>query len=96
MDINPFACYLAETNMLIQLLDLIVEVKKENPKYIIPKIKIFQTNSMETPSLLSNDEQEVKDIKNKTGRFIEGFDFVVGNPPYLEAKRWILLQKNSA
>ena len=87
MDINPFACYLAETNMLIQLLDLIVEVKKENPKYIIPKIKIFQTNSMETPSLLSNDEQEVKDIKNKTGRFTEGFDFVVGNPPYLEAKK---------
>lgn len=87
MDINPFACYLAETNMLIQLLDLIVEVKKENPKYIIPKIKIFQTNSMETPSLLSNDEQEVKDIKNKTGHFIEGFDFVVGNPPYLEAKK---------
>jgi SOS regulatory protein LexA len=87
MDINPFACYLAETNMLIQLLDLIVEVKKENPKYIIPKLKIFQTNSMETPSLLSNDEQEVKDIKNKTGHFIEGFDFVVGNPPYLEAKK---------
>ena len=93
MDINPFACYLAETNMLIQLLDLIVEVKKENPKYIVPKIKIFQTNSMETPSLLSNDEQEVKDIKNKTGRFIEGFDFVVGNPPYLEAKKMDIATK---
>src|SRR3989344_5439502 len=87
MDINPFACYLAETNMLIQLLDLIVEVKKENPKYIVPKIKIFQTNSMETPSLLNNEEQEIKDIKNKAGKFIEGFDFVVGNPPYLEAKK---------
>ena len=87
MDINPFACYLAETNMLIQLLDLIVEAKKDDPKYVVPKIKIFQTNSMETPSLLSNEEQEVKDIKNKTGKFIDGFDFVVGNPPYLEAKK---------
>jgi len=87
MDVNPFACYLAETNILIQLLDLIVEIKKEDPKYVIPKIKIFQTNSMETPSLLSNDEKEVKYIKNKTGHFIEGFDFVVGNPPYLEAKK---------
>ncbi|HAZ16792.1 MAG TPA: hypothetical protein DCY49_02740 [Candidatus Jacksonbacteria bacterium] len=87
MDINPFACYLAETNMLIQLLDLIVEVKKDNPKYIVPKIKIFQTNSMETPSLLSNEEREIKDIKNKAGRFVDGFDFVVGNPPYLEAKK---------
>ena len=87
MDINPFACYLAETNMLIQLLDLIIEVKKENPKYIVPKIKIFQTNSMEMPSLLSNEEQEIKDLKNKAGHFIDGFDFVVGNPPYLEAKK---------
>jgi len=87
MDINPFACYLAETNMLIQLLDLIVEAKKENPEYIVPKINILQTNSMETPSLLNNEEQEIKDIKNRAGQYSEGFDFVVGNPPYLEAKK---------
>lgn len=87
MDINPFACYLAETNMLIQLIDLIVEIKKDDPKYIVPKIKIFQTNSLETPSLLNNEKQEIKDIKNKAGHFTEGFDFVVGNPPYLEAKK---------
>ena len=88
LDINPFACYLAETNILIQLLDLIIEIKKDNPKYNVPKINIFQTNSMETPSLLSiDDEQEVKDIKQKSGKFIDGFDFVVGNPPYLEAKK---------
>lgn len=87
LDINPFACYLAETNMLIQLLDLIVEAKQENPKYIIPKINIFQTNTMETPSLLSLEQQEIRNIKNKTGKFADGFDFVVGNPPYLEAKK---------
>ncbi|MBI2050498.1 MAG: transcriptional repressor LexA [Parcubacteria group bacterium] len=87
LDVNPFACYLAETNILIQLLDLIVEIKKENPNYKIPKIKIFQTNTMETPALLSNEKQEIKDIKNKCGKFENGFDFVVGNPPYLEAKK---------
>lgn len=89
LDINPFACYLAETNMLIQLLDLIVEAKEENPKYTVPKINIFQTNTMETSSLLrlSTEEQTTKDIKNKTGKFGDGFDFVVGNPPYLEAKK---------
>jgi len=87
MDINPFACYLAETNILIQLLDLIIEIKKENPKYKTPKIKIFQTDTMETPQLLSADDQEVRNIKNKTGKFADGFDFVVGNPPYLEAKK---------
>jgi len=87
LDINPFACYLAETNILIQLIDLIVEVKKENPDYEMPKIKIFQTNTMETPSLLSGEEQEIRDIKNRSGQFEKGFDFVVGNPPYLEAKK---------
>lgn len=87
LDINPFACYLAETNILIQLLGLIVEIKQQNPKYEVPRIKIFQTNTMEMPSLLGIEEQEIKDIKNKTGEFADGFDFVVGNPPYLEAKK---------
>ncbi len=87
MDINPFACYLAETNLLIQLLDLIIEIKKENFKYKVPKIKIFQTNTIETPQLLSADDQEIKNIKNKACQFADGFDFVVGNPPYLEAKK---------
>ena len=87
LDVNPFACYLAETNILLQLLDIIIEAKRNNPKYKVPKIKIFQTNTMETPSLLSTDEQETKDIKNKSGNLADGFDFVVGNPPYLEAKK---------
>lgn len=87
LDINPFACYLAETNILIQLLDIIVEVKNENPKYKVPKIKIFQTNTMEMPSLLSTEDKEIIDIKNRADKFSGGFDFVVGNPPYLEAKK---------
>jgi SOS regulatory protein LexA len=87
LDINPFACYLAETNILIQLLDLIIEAKKENPKYIVPKINIYQTNTMENPSLLSKEERIIREIKNKAGKFSNGFDFVVGNPPYLEAKK---------
>lgn len=87
LDINPFACYLAETNILLQLLDLIIEAKQSNHNFKVPKINIFQTNTVETPSLLTGDEQNIKDIKNKSGKFIDGFDFVVGNPPYLEAKK---------
>lgn len=87
LDINPFACYLAETNILLQCLDLIADIKKKNKNYSIPKINIFQTNTIESPNLLSVDLQIVKEVKNKTGRFNQGFDFVVGNPPYLEAKK---------
>ena len=43
LDVNPFACYLAETNILLQLLDLIIEAKQNNPKYKAPKIKIKNT-----------------------------------------------------
>ena len=35
LDINPFACYLAETNILLQLLDLIIGAKQNNPRYKI-------------------------------------------------------------
>ena len=87
LDINPFACYLAETNILLQFLDLVAEVKKRDKNYSTPKINIFQTNTIETPNLLSKDLSIVKEIKNKTGKFRQGFDFVVGNPPYLEAKK---------
>src|SRR3989338_7968597 len=87
LDINPFACYLAETNILIQLLDLIIEAKRKNRDYVVPKIHIFQTNTIAAPSLVDGNEQTVWDVKNKAGAFQSGFDFVVGNPPYLEAKR---------
>jgi SOS regulatory protein LexA len=87
LDINPFACYLAETNILLQFLDLIAEAKERDKNYSIPKINIFQTNTIETPNLLNKDLPIVKEIKNKTGKFAQGFDFVVGNPPYLEAKK---------
>lgn len=87
LDINPFACYLAETNILLQFLDLIVEAKIKNKAYLIPKINIFQTNTIESPNLLSNESKIIQEIKTRTGKFSNGFDFVVGNPPYLEAKK---------
>jgi hypothetical protein len=87
LDINPFACYLAETNILLQFLDLVVEIKEKDKNYSIPKINIFQTNTIESVNLLSEDLPITKEIKNRIGQFTQGFDFVVGNPPYLEAKK---------
>lgn len=87
LDINPFACYLAETNILLQFLDLVAEVKERDKNFSVPKINVFQTNTIESPNLLSKDLPIIKEIKNKMGRFAHGFDFVVGNPPYLESKK---------
>ena len=89
LDINPFACYLAETNLLLQLLDYIIELrsKKDNLNYQVPKINIYQTNSIEFYGMFGDQNSVVSDIKNRRGKFQDGFDFVVGNPPYLEAKK---------
>jgi len=35
----------------------------------------------------SSDDETIFCLKNRKGKFKSGFDFVVGNPPYLEAKK---------
>lgn len=97
-DINPFAAHLAEMNLLFQVIDLITEAKKRNHEFHMEKFNIFQTNSLKLPeaptheaqlpllgqvaSEFVEDAETVKQIKLKQGRFVQGFDFVVGNPPY--------------
>lgn len=93
-EINPFASHLAETNLLFQVIDLIKEAKKENPEFEMGKFNVFETDSLripkqEKPKLFKEynsewfeDAETVRQIKLKEGRFKDGFDFVVGNPPY--------------
>jgi hypothetical protein len=98
-DINPFAAHLAEMNLLFQVIDLINEAKKANPDFNMEKFNIFVTDSLrmpkveeqgqlplgEEPSEYLEEAEIVKQIKLKQGDFSQGFDFVVGNPPYLKA-----------
>jgi len=96
-EINPFACHLAETNLLFQVIDLIKEAKKENTDFEMGKFNVFETDSLripekEKPELFKEynsewfeDAETVRQIKLKEGKFKDGFDFVVGNPPYLKA-----------
>jgi len=102
-DINPFAAHLAEMNLLFQVIDLITEAKKRNADFRMEKFNIFQTNSLklpgaaeteaqmsllgETPSEFLEDAETTKEIKLKQGRFAQGFNFVVGNPPYVRQER---------
>ncbi|OYD17175.1 hypothetical protein CH333_01760 [candidate division WOR-3 bacterium JGI_Cruoil_03_44_89] len=96
-EINPFACHLAETNLLFQVIDLIKEAKKENSEFEMGRFNVFETDSLripkkEGPKLFKEynsewfeDAETVRQIKLKEGKFKDGFDFVVGNPPYLKA-----------
>lgn len=98
LDINPFACYLAETNLLIQVIDLLKRVE-EIGKLIdcsIDRFNVYNTDSLflrklhefNTPLLNPLYRLElsiIEQIKTKSGQFADGFDFVVGNPPYVRA-----------
>jgi type I restriction enzyme M protein len=99
MDINPFACYLAETNLLIQVIDLLKQVKEIGNlrECTIDRFNVYNTDSLLLPQsenirstllnpLLDLELSTVSQIKNRTEKFIDGFDFVVGNPPYVRAE----------
>ncbi len=85
MDINPFSLRLAELNLLISTFELLKYIKKINPNYIPQKFNLYLTNSINKND--ESDEVIVRDLKNREGIFANGFDYVVGNPPYLEAKK---------
>lgn len=98
LDINPFACYLAETNLLIQVVDLLKQAKEVGKlqECTIDRFNVYNTDSLLLPKLqeirtpllnpiLDLELSTVAQIKTKTGKFIDGFDFVVGNPPYVKA-----------
>ncbi len=99
LDINPFACYLAETNLLIQVIDLLKQVKETGNlrECAIDRFNVYNTDSLLLPRsenirstllnpVLDLELTTVSQIKTRTERFTDGFDFVVGNPPYVRAE----------
>lgn len=107
MDVNRFACFLAEVNLVVQALDLF---RKADEPFTILRFHVYPTNSL-LPSergggmmaapvrsgLPAEDslagEALVADLIKRRGRhptdpaldFRHGFDYVVGNPPYVRA-----------
>jgi len=94
-DINPFACHIAEMNLLFQSINLYVEAKREDPNFKLPRFNVYQTNSLELPSSQKilwqytnsrlvhflEEQERIDKLKMKK------FHFVVGNPPYVAVQR---------
>lgn len=86
LDINPFACHIAEMNMLFQIIDLYQKVREKYKDYKLGRFKIYRTDSLEKPTqkqildwthrTFLEEQEEIDSIKQKK------FDFVVGNPPW--------------
>ncbi len=95
LELNPFACYLAETNLLIQVLDLIKLAREKGGDISLDRFNIFNTDTLryeyETRDFLrglpypASELETAEKIKGSLAEFEEGFDFVVGNPPYVRA-----------
>lgn len=85
LDINPFSLKLTEINLLFAILDLLREIRNHNSAFKTKEFNLFLTNSVNKK--FSGDNETIFCLKNRMGEFKSGFDFVVGNPPYLEAKK---------
>ncbi len=93
-DLNPFACYLAEVNLLIQVLDLVKLAHDSGQRPKIQRFHIYNVDALARPTgryyymhfntLLAEENDAVEQIKSRTPQtpYTNGFAFVVANPPY--------------
>ena len=93
-DLNPFACYLAEVNLLIQVLDLVKLAHDLGKRPKIERFHIYNVDALSRPTgkyyyahfntLLAQENDIVEQIKSRAPNtpFANGFAFVVANPPY--------------
>jgi len=96
IDLNPFACALAETNLLIQIIDFFAIAFEESEQASIDRFHIYNSDSLTfSDTTLGHlddslpyppDKLPIADrIKAGIGEWAEKFDYVVGNPPYVRA-----------
>jgi type I restriction enzyme M protein len=91
-DLNPFACYLAEVNLLIQVLDLVkLAIEGKNPPRL-QRFHIYNVDALSPASgilyyarantLMAEELDVVDHIKGRNEGYAPGFAWVVANPPY--------------
>ncbi|MBD2503316.1 N-6 DNA methylase [Anabaena azotica] len=93
-DLNPFACYLAEVNLLIQVLDLVKLAYEKGQPQPIQRFHIYNVDALARPTgtyryalfntLIAEESDQVDQIKSRAPNtpYADGFAFVVANPPY--------------
>lgn len=85
LDVNPFACYLAEINLLIQVMDLLEGIKRLGQDVGLDRFRVYNTDTLvarfPSAAFLDGDLWPEEKVKLTP----EAFDFVVGNPPYVRA-----------
>lgn len=96
LDLHPFACFIAEMNLLFQLVELYDVVRQKYTHYELPRINVYRTDSLAPPGataelteFFENSRRKMLVQEMKEGDMVKKvkFDFVVGNPPYVRKER---------
>lgn len=92
-DLNPFACHIAEINLLFQIIDEYQQAKENDPEFTLDGFEIYQTDSLreedvqqsitaihsgEVQRQYREERREANRLKRRSD-----YNFVVGNPPYV-------------
>lgn len=93
LDIHPFACFIAEMNLLFQLVDLYNVVRQKYQHYELPRLNIYRTDSLAPPGEATAELTDFMDNSRRKALIEEAkgannvknikFDFIVANPPYV-------------
>jgi type I restriction-modification system DNA methylase subunit len=96
LDINPFACHIAEMNMLFNIIDYLHAAHTKYKDYRLPRFNICCTDSLMQPDVETAQITEyitngrIRSYTDETKRAMDikkmRFDFVVGNPPYVRVQ----------
>jgi len=87
-DINPFATFIAQMNLLFALLALYKEAKAQDPHYRLPSFSVFSVNSLvrhEEGAAAPTGAPDTPETDLATATAY--CDYVVGNPPYVRNER---------
>ena len=95
LDLNPFACYLTEVNLLIQTLDLVKMALDAGLRPQLRRFHVYNVDALARPhgvpfhqvaydTAMAAERDEADRIKRRdpATRYADGFAFVVANPPY--------------
>ncbi|MCJ7560164.1 N-6 DNA methylase [Candidatus Bathyarchaeota archaeon] len=96
LDLHPFACFIAEMNLLFQLVELYDVVRQKYKYYELPRINVYRTDSLapyggttDLTDFFENSRRKMLIQEMKEAETVKKikFDYIVGNPPYVRKER---------
>ena len=86
-DINPFAAFLSHLSTLFLFLRHYIEAQKRSRKFELEGFSVSHVNSLAVASELEAEGGSQTSERKATTVLGDGFDYVVGNPPFVRNER---------